>query len=77
MIKVVFMRSCDKCGNHTEDEDEILCRKCKPSLAVKAEIRECEEKIARAYWRFTRCARALPPSMAEPEAYKRLRELTS
>jgi hypothetical protein len=32
-------------------------------------------KIDPAYWRFSRQARALPPSMQEPEAYSRMAEL--
>lgn len=42
---------------------------------LRAELALCEQRIAAAYWRFTRCARALPPVLAEPVAYARRREL--
>ncbi|MCU0677644.1 MAG: hypothetical protein MUE69_33290 [Myxococcota bacterium] len=35
--------------------------------------READSRIDAAYWRFTRAARALPPVLAEPEAYERRR----
>ena len=75
MIKVTYVRSCDNCGGEVQDINEILCRKCKPSLAKKAEIQECRDKINEAYWYFCRCANAKPPAMVVPEAYIRLKEL--
>jgi hypothetical protein len=33
--------------------------------------READARIDAAYWRFTRAARALPPVLAEREAYER------
>lgn len=83
------MTTCDNCGSATQDKDEILCRKCKPSLQIRAEIAETEETIRHlkdeidaAYWKFTRQARALPPSMQCPNnsqetanAENKLREL--
>lgn len=33
------------------------------------ELTSAQRTIDDAYWRFTRCARAVPPSMACPEAY--------
>ncbi len=37
-------------------------------------VRAAEDEIDAAYWRFTRCARSVPPSMAVPDAYARRRE---
>ena len=67
--------TCDNCGNPVQDKDEILCRKCKPSLQREQEIKDCLAKIDAAYWAFCRQARANPPSMVCPEAYTRLKEL--
>ncbi len=36
-----------------------------------AEIRAAQDDIDAAYWRFTRQARAKPPSMQVPDAYRR------
>lgn len=40
-----------------------------------AELARVEAQIGAAYWRFTRCARAAPPSSVVPEAYARRAEL--
>jgi hypothetical protein len=32
--------NCDNCGKLILDEDEILCRGCKPSLQIKADIKK-------------------------------------
>lgn len=42
---------------------------------INSELAEVKAKIDAAYWRFCRCARAKPPSLAEPDAYKRRKEL--
>jgi hypothetical protein len=42
---------------------------------LREERKQCDDKIDAAYWRFCRCARALPPVMAEPEAYRRRAEI--
>ena len=39
------------------------------------ELRDCEAKIDRAYWAFTRQSRAKPPVLVVPEAYRRRREI--
>lgn len=41
---------------------------------LRAVVRAATEEIDAAYWRFTRCARGVPPSMAVPEAYVQRRE---
>lgn len=41
------------------------------------ELRDVQARIDAAYWRFTRCKRALPPSLAEPAAYRRRTELNA
>lgn len=38
--------------------------------AIRATQAEAHARIDAAYWRFTRCRNAPPPSMAEPEAYR-------
>lgn len=38
-------------------------------VQLSEELAKAERRIGDAYWRFTRCARAVPPSMACPEAY--------
>lgn len=43
--------------------------------ALERELRECEDKIQAAYWNFTRQARAKPPSLVVPEAYRRRTEI--
>lgn len=73
IIPVTHFRSCDNCGEPVKDDDEILCRKCKPSLQLKADLRDAWDRMDAAYWRFCRMARAKPPSMAEPEAYEFLK----
>lgn len=45
------------------------------SKALQQELAECEARIDAAYWRFTRCARALPPILVVPEAYRRRNEI--
>jgi hypothetical protein len=67
--------ACDNCGRARQDRDETLCRSCKPVLALRAELADCEAKCDAAYWRFTRQARAKPPSVAEPAAWARRTEL--
>ena len=57
--------ACDGCGAPVLDRDEIACRRCKPSLMRSA----MQAEIDAAYWRFCRCARALPPVLAVPHAY--------
>ena len=42
---------------------------------LREELRQVEAKINEAYWYFTRCARANPPSMVVPEAYRRRTEI--
>lgn len=42
---------------------------------LEAELASCEAKIDAAYWAFTRQARARPPSLVVPEAYRRRNEL--
>jgi hypothetical protein len=66
--------NCDNCGKLILDEDEILCRGCKPSLQIKADIKKALADISAAHWKFCRCLRALPPSMACPEAYAVLKK---
>lgn len=39
------------------------------------EARRLQDQIDAAYWRFTRQARALPPSLQCPDAYDRLRDI--
>lgn len=67
---VIYIRSCDNCGNDIQDEGEMLCRKCKPSLQKKSDLRKAWDEIDAAYWRFCRCARAAPPSMAAKNAWE-------
>lgn len=43
--------------------------------ALEAELEAVNDKIDRAYWAFTRQARAKPPIMVVPEAYRRRREI--
>lgn len=43
--------------------------------ALRAELREVQDKIDAAYWRFTRCKRSKPPVLVVPEAYRRRREI--
>lgn len=43
--------------------------------ALKAERQRCNDQIDAAYWLFTRCARAKPPCLVVPEAYKRRAEI--
>ena len=42
---------------------------------LEDELRCLNAEIDAAYWRFTRQARALPPSLAVPQAYERRREV--
>jgi hypothetical protein len=42
---------------------------------LSAELLAVEAEIDAAYWRFTRQARGVPPSIAVPHAYARRREL--
>jgi len=72
-IKVFF--TCDNCGKDRQDANEILCRKCKPILALWAEYRECLNEIEHLYWAFTRQARAKPPIVANPKVHARCFEL--
>lgn len=74
------MPTCDNCGSPVQDQDEIFCRECKPSLkqgrnALLEELQECQNKIDSAYWAFTRQANAKPPSMVVPEAFHRAKEI--
>lgn len=43
--------------------------------ALEKEREALRDTINQAYWRFTRQARAKPPSMQCPEAYRRLAEV--
>jgi len=43
--------------------------------ALKAELAKCEAEINAAYWAFTRQARAKPPCLVVPEAYRRRNEI--
>lgn len=43
--------------------------------ALKAELARVEAEIEAAYWAFTRQARAKPPVLAVPHAYKRRAEI--
>lgn len=45
--------------------------KDKTTEALEAELRDAEAEIDRAYWAFTRQARAKPPSLVCPKAYER------
>lgn len=42
---------------------------------LERELTECEDQIDRAYWAFTRQARAKPPVLVVPDAYRRRREI--
>lgn len=66
------MNTCDNCGKSRQDDDEILCRICKPSLQITADISDARAKIQKAYWNFCRQANAKPPIMVCPEAYELL-----
>jgi len=46
-------------------------------LGLQREAAALRDEIDAAYWRFTRQARALPPSMQCPEAYERLAEINA
>lgn len=74
-MRVAIYQACDRCGRDRQDTDEMLCRVCKPVLAERAAIRDARDAIDAAYWRFERCARALPPVLAVPEAYELLARL--
>lgn len=37
---------------------------------IRAVMADADRRIDAAYWRFTRCRAAPPPSLAEPEAYR-------
>lgn len=43
--------------------------------ALRVERAQLTDTINAAYWRFTRCARAKPPSLVVPEAYARRAEV--
>jgi hypothetical protein len=43
--------------------------------ALEKELREVEDKIDAAYWKFSRQARAKPPVLVVPEAYERRNEI--
>jgi len=42
---------------------------------LRAELRAADDEIDRAYWAFTRQARAKPPSLVCPRAYTRRAEI--
>ena len=42
---------------------------------IRDELRIVNDKINKAYWTFTRCARGKPPCLVVPEAYARRTEL--
>jgi len=42
--------------------------------ALLAQQRDAQAEIDAAYWRFTRCAKGVPPSSAVPDAYRRRKE---
>lgn len=42
---------------------------------LRAELARVNDEIDAAYWRFCRCARALPPVLQVPHAYRRRREI--
>ena len=44
---------------------------------IEADLAACNDQIDRAYWAFTRCARAKPPVLVVPDAYRRRAELTA
>jgi hypothetical protein len=48
---------------------------CESCTALRKEWHAMNDRINAAYWRFTRCARAKPPSMVEGPAYARRTEL--
>lgn len=43
--------------------------------ALEEELREVQARIDDAYWAFTRRARAKPPSLVVPDAYRRRDEI--
>ena len=60
------------------DASLVSCPACLALIrrvVLEQERKEVEAKIDAAYWRFTRCARALPPVLAEPAAYERRRAI--
>jgi hypothetical protein len=46
-----------------------------PEAKLRAELAKAEAEIDAAYWRFTRQARAKPPSLVCPAAYRRRNEI--
>ena len=45
--------------------------------AIDAEVLLCTDRISKAYWSFTRCAKGVPPSVSVADAYKRRNWLKS
>lgn len=51
----------------------VLCES--EAERLREELRAVQAKIDAAYWAFTRQARAKPPSLVVPEAYRRRAEI--
>lgn len=69
--------ACDGCGHPIQDVDEIACRRCKPVLALRAELATLDDEDEAHFWRFARCERAKPFVVANPTGFARMQELRS
>jgi hypothetical protein len=51
------------------DDRALLTCVCEECLAARKALLDADTQIERAYWLFTRTARAKPPALAVPHAY--------